>query len=362
MKNLVTFLFSSVLILLFTLFIVTCRKEYSYEGSPEATFSLVGTPNECINFEVSGAYSAGIPADSNNRVTVTAQVITAGSYAIITNTVNGISFSASGVFADTGYQTVVLQGNGTPAITGIYNFAIIGDSGCTFLVEVINKPLAGYLLSGSPGDCENPVFSGNYVQGKELSAGNIVVLNVSVITAGDYAITTDMVNGISFSSRGTFTTTGNQQVTLTGAGIPSAPGFFYFHLIAGASQCTFRLPVVSAEPYATYVLESGIVNNSAYCTPHSIQGSYTAGTPLDASNTITITAYVTITGNYTLSTDSYNGIIFSASGGFTTTGQQSVVLYGSGTPVMPGTFNLVPQIVGPSPIGGAYCGIDIPVK
>lgn len=363
MKNLLVSFSTAICMLLLTLCIITCRKEYSYEGSPPAGFSLVGTPGECTNFSVAGSYFTGVPADSNNTVTVTANVTATGSYAIITNTINGISFSASGAFADTGYQTVVLHCAGTPALTGIYDLAIAGDSGCTFSVEVINKPPAEYLLSGSPNNCENPVLNGDYVAGQDLSAENSVVINVSVITAGDYIITTDTINGISFSDTGTFTATGDQQVILAGKGKPSAPGFLYFHLTAGNSQCTFRLTVISAAPWATYVLESGTgPNNSVVCTPQSIQGAYTAGIPLNSSNTITVTAYVTIPGNYTISTDSFNGIIFSASGNFATEGRQSVVMYGSGTPASPGTFTFVPQIVGPSPIGGASCGVDVPVK
>ncbi len=157
---------------------------------------------------------------------------------------------------------------------------------------------------------------------------------------GDYNITTNTIGGISFSCLGNiFKATGDQQVTLSAAGTPSSSGFYYFTLNGRRfTQCTFRIAVISPDPLATYVLESGTGNNTVYCTPQSIQGTYTANVPLNASNTITITAYPTVLGNYTISTDLFNGIIFSTSGTFTTMADQSVVLYGSGTPIQSGTF------------------------
>ncbi len=363
MKSLVTIVTSTVLFLFFALFIITCKKEYSYEGSPPGVFSLLGTPGVCTNFAVNGNYYVGVATDTNNTVEVTANVTTTGSYSLVTTIVGGISFSAAGVFTDTGYQPVILKCSGTPDSVGIYNLGIVGDSGCTFSVQVINKPPAEYLLSGSPNNCASPAINGTYTEAKALSSSNSVVINVSVITPGDYSITTDTIGGISFSASGTFSTTGDQQVTLSAAGTPSLSGFYYFTLIAGASQCTFRIAVISPDPLATYVLESGVgAGNSVFCTPQSIQGTYTANVPLNASNTITITAYPTVLGNYTISTDLFNGIIFSASGSFTAMAEQSVVLYGSGTPIQSGTFTFVPQIVGPSPIGGASCGVDLTIQ
>jgi len=57
-----------------------------------------------------------------------------------------------------------------------------------------------------------------------------------------------------------------------------------------------------------------------------------------------------------------NGVYFSASGEFTSTGVQFVTLYGVGTPTIVGTYTLRPEIVGPTPIGGAACDFDLDVK
>src|SRR5437763_109265 len=82
-------------------FCITCKKEYSYEGGPLAAYSFKGTPGECAEYVLSGNYYKGAPLDSSDNVKVIADVKQAGSYVITTNTVDGISFSSSGVFTDT---------------------------------------------------------------------------------------------------------------------------------------------------------------------------------------------------------------------------------------------------------------------
>ncbi len=361
MKKLIV-IFCLIGLLLLTLVLTTCTKEYSYEGGPPAVFYLLGTPDECTEFKVNGSYYIGIGTDSGNTVEVNAEVSTTGNYSITTGAADGISFSSAGTFTDTGFQTIVLHCTGTPDSAGVFTFTIPGGTGCHFSVAVINQPPADYVLSGSPNDCTTPKYNGTFMALKALSASNIVIINVTVISTGDYSITTDTVDGISFSASGRFTTTGDQQVTLTGSGTPNSPGLFYFHLNTPSSQCTFSLQVISPDPLATYVLQSGTAGSQFLCTPQSIQGNYIAGTPLNISNTITITAYATIPGNYTISTGTVNGIMFQNSGTFASIGLQSVILNGYGTPLTSGTFAFVPQIIGPAPLGGESCDVNLVVQ
>jgi hypothetical protein len=350
--------FSSVFIILL---ISTCTKEYSYEGGPLAAYTLVGEPDECANVIIHGNYATDIPLDSSNYVQVTAHVTLSGNYTISTNTVDGITFSASGNFPDTGFYDVTLKATGTPGAEGIYQLQIVGNSACFFSIEVDAKPMADYVLSGSLTDCENPDIKGNYTQGLVLSGSNTVTLNVEVFATGDYIITTDTASGIYFSASGTFTATGKQQVTLQGTGTPDAPGLIYFNVTGGNSQCAFKIPIQNSSPVATYVLESGFGNTSP-CSIISSSGIYTAGVPLTADNSITISAYVTVLGNFTVSTDSANGMIFKYTGQFTTTGKQPVTLYGSGTPNSSGVYSFRSQIIGPAIIGGEACGFTITVQ
>lgn len=96
-------------------------------------------------------------------------------------------------------------------------------------------------LGGSPGSCTSVAFAGTYAKGIALTASNTVTVQVNVGTAAAYTISTNTVNGVSFTKSGTFTTTGLQSVVLTGSGTPAASGAQNFTVTFGASTCTFTL-------------------------------------------------------------------------------------------------------------------------
>lgn len=353
------FIFSTFILLV--LLLVTCAKEYSYEGGPLATYVIEGTPAECAPIILSGDYSAGVAAGLNNYVQVTADVTVSGAYNIFTITVDGISFSSTGNFTDTGKQVVTLYCIGTPNAAGIFLVKIPGTNGCYFTLNVKDKVPSSFVLSGNPDDCENPDISGRYAVDEKLTPEDTVVLNVNVTTPGTYNIKTDNVNGISFSASGYFFSTGNQTVTLTCSGEPNAPGRIFFNVTADSSQCNFSIPIETRPTQATYVLQSGF-GDTHPCFPHSVQGTYSSGTPLNATNTVDITVYITVEGTYSIYTNKINGMVFGNSGTFSGTGYQTVTLSGSGTPTASGDYLFFPSIIGPAPLGGNSCGFDINVQ
>lgn len=75
------------------------------------------------------------------------------------------------------------------------------------------------------------------------------------------------------------------------------------------------------------------------CVAPTISGVYTAGVALNSSNTVTVRVNVTRAGTYTITTATSNGIYFSVSNSFNTTGLQTVVLQGYGTPLQTGTYH-----------------------
>lgn len=340
----------------------SCKKEYSIEGGVQAQYTISGSPTACVPALLSGFYIEGKKTDVTNTVQINADVTFAGNYTIFTTPVDGISFTSSGTFTDTGMHVVTLQCTGTPESAGTFSIKIPGDNGCSFTVSVLNKAPASYLLRGDPSDCASISSQSTFIEGQVLNASDTVSLQVVVSAPGSYSISTDTVSGVSFSASGTFSAVGAQTVTLYASGSASAAGFLFFKVKADSSQCSFSIAVQNADPLATYVLQSGISNGLAYCSPQSIQGNYTAGIPLDSSNTITVSPYATIKGNYTISTYRINGMIFYASGTFPAPGNYSVALRGSGTPLVVGTFTFTPFIIGPAPIGGRSCDVDINVK
>jgi hypothetical protein len=73
-----------------------------------------------------------------------------------------------------------------------------------------------------------------------------------------------------------------------------------------------------------------------------ITGTYTVGTVLSSSNTISVLVNVATIGTYNLSSSSSNGISFTGSGTFTSTGPQTIILTGKGTPLTAGTYSYSP--------------------
>ena len=82
---------------------------------------------------------------------------------------------------------------------------------------------------------------------------------------------------------------------------------------------------------------------------------------MTAGNFIRVNIYVTVLGNYTLATQTLNGIRFYATGTFTSLGAQSLVLQATGNPVAAGSFSYTPKIIGPHPLGGEACSFPLNV-
>jgi len=219
---------------------------------------------------------------------------------------------------------------------------------------------ASFTLTGAPNNCYSARVNGTYTKGIPLSNSNTVDVSVNVTTIGNYSLTTETIDGIWFSGSGTFTRTGDQIITLNGNGNPELARNLIFAPLSGNSSCTFKITVANPEPLAVYVLESGPGNPNP-CI-ETISGAYNSNTPLSGSNTVSIRVYVVYLGNFTIATNTVNGMTFSYTGRFTTIGSQDVILSGSGTPIARGDYTLTPEIVGPHPIGGEACAFFITVN
>ena len=77
------------------------------------------------------------------------------------------------------------------------------------------------------------------------------------------------------------------------------------------------------------------------CSNAGVSGGYFAGVALSDSNTVQVQVNVTVIGTYAITTGSAGGFKFSASGSFTHTGVQTVVLKASGKPLSEGNVNVI---------------------
>lgn len=317
----------------------SCQKELKFDGGSVGAFKKDANGN-CLPIIVNGIFKADTTLATNvNYVDVELIATIAGSFQISSDTVNGYSFYKAGNLG-TGSNIVRLYAIGKPLVAGNDMFTIrYGNSTCRFTVTVVGTgtTAAVYTLNtGLGGTCSGAVVNGTYTQGVALTAANSVTLQVNVTQIGTYTMGAASVNGMIFSAAGVFTTTGLQAVTLSANGLPLVAGIFNATASNITSSCTFSITVLPpASGAAIYTLNGA----PGSCTGFTQNGTYTVGTALNLSNTMTLNVTVATIGTYSISSTNVNGISFAANGNFTATGPQIVTLQGSGTPLAAGNFN-----------------------
>lgn len=328
--------------------ILGCQKEESFElpSTPAGGSLQDDASGDCLPKTVNGVYAVGqalVP--TTNTMTVGVNVTKTGTYTIYTDTVNGYFFRTTGTFTALGTTNVTLRGNGTPIALGTNNFVVTFDTTVCDVQVTVTSP-AVFTLAGAPNACTTPVIAGSYGKDIPLTAANTVTLNVNVTTAGNYNITTTAVNGMTFSGSGTVAV-GAQTIVLTGSGTPTTAGANTIPVTVGASTCSFSI-TVEAPGVATLGGAGGA------CLPITVNGTYTAGTPLDATNTVTVQVNVTTAGAFTITTNTVGGMSFSFNGTLAL-GTQTVNLLGTGTPAGTGAQNFTVTL------GAGTCTFTIPL-
>ena len=315
-----------------------CQKELNFDGDSVGSFHKDVSGN-CLPITSIGTFQVDSTiAQNTNYVDVEVIVSIGGPFDIRSDTMNGYSFSKQGNVGK-GVNTIRLYATGKPIAAGVNMFTIkYGNSTCSFNITVSGPGAASavYTLAGAPSTCSGAIVNGTLTQGIALGAGNTVTIQVNVTTPGNYTIGAASVNGILYTGTGIFAATGIQPVTLTGAGLPLAAGTFNVTASNGTSSCTFSVIVLPAGSSGAVFTLNGA---PGLCSGAVVNGTYTAGTALTAVNTISLNVTVSTIGTYTITTNTVNGISFTKSGTFSSTGSQPVVLNGTGTPTAPGTFN-----------------------
>jgi hypothetical protein len=288
----------------------------------------------CTSPTVNGTYTQNTALTASNTIVMTVDVVSPGTYSI-SGTINGMTFSsaAGASFAAAGAgQQVTLTGTGTPTTSGANVVPVTGGTASCNVTVTVN-PAAG--AGAFTVNCATPAtIAGTYTQGVALTAANTVTISVNVTTIGSYSMTTTAVNGMTFSSApgATFSATGNQTIVLTGSGTPTASG--PFNISIPTATCNFTVNVTPAGGPGAFTVNCA--------TPATIAGTYTQGVALTAANTVTISVNVTAIGTYSMTTTAVNGMTFSSAPGasFSATGNQTIILTGSGTPTGSGPFNI----------------------
>jgi hypothetical protein len=247
-----------------------CKKEYSFEkgsqkptGNWEFKDSTHQYTGDMDTAYISGTgtskelHLTGVSTDGSQvfNLILYADTFQTGSYKASLSQIS-FDYSASGIML---YQASQLNGEFIVNITSINASQVTGsfsgiakDSANNFknlfdgkfkanFATLPVEPASSGVLGDSSGNCKPVVLSGEYKQGITVTSANTVQVQVTVASAGTYNITTDPVNGITFSKTGTFSSTGVQSITLTASGTPAFSGEQVFTLHYGNSQCAFKV-------------------------------------------------------------------------------------------------------------------------
>ncbi|GAA3613623.1 fibrinogen-like YCDxxxxGGGW domain-containing protein [Flavivirga amylovorans] len=117
---------------------------------------------DCNSVNTNGVFSTGLPFTNLNTLTIDVLVNSYDTYNITTNTVNGYSFSGSGIFSSLGVNTVTLTGSGTPiaAQTDTFTIDFIGTNlTCNVDVTVMNGFAANCLEYYNAGSRTDGIYT-----------------------------------------------------------------------------------------------------------------------------------------------------------------------------------------------------------
>ena len=231
-----------------------CQKEFSSETGKTngmARGSLKNLAGNCGDIVVAGQYIKDSTLDDSSYVTVQVNFTSTGVYTIYTDTANGFSFHDSGYINSTGLQSIKLTSAGKPLVKQLTGFTVnLDTSRCTFTINVTDTAViikdAVFTLAATGGACADANAEGTYEAGAALGAANLVSIDVDVATAGSYNIIAGPVNGMTFSAKSTFTTTGVQTVILKGSGTPAIAQTDSIPVVAGGTACKFEVVVEAA--------------------------------------------------------------------------------------------------------------------
>jgi hypothetical protein len=113
----------------------------------------------------------------------------------------------------------------------------------------VTKPSSGTLKSNEFGDCIPFSVGGIYVVDVALNNNNFIGATINTSIPGTYNITSDTINGYSFSGTGTVIIFGLNPIRLQGSGVPLATGTNIFTIHYNNAFCKIPVNVVNTASY-----------------------------------------------------------------------------------------------------------------
>lgn len=153
--------------------------------------------------------------------------------------------------------------------------------------------LAIFSFVPSGGSCSDAVLLGKVEKGALVTSAQLNFL-VNVTKKGKWFITTDVVNGYSFSGAGEFTAAGIQSITLYGAGTPVASGVNQFPLKSTNETCNVSVTVTEGgdtAPAGDYYYKATI-DGVAYIQYATYDNGYIPGSGLNGTDDVDFSASI----------------------------------------------------------------------
>lgn len=271
------------------LILSSCQKDFT-DNRTVTTGSLVkDNSGNCAPISTGGSYITNNTLTNANYIEVQVNFDQPGNYIISSDTLNGYFFQGIGIVGTAGINNVRLQGVGNPVSIGNNNFTIkYGISTCNVIIQVTGSNAAVFTIGSPTGNCSTSTVAGTYTINTQLTVSNTITLQVNVNSIGSYNISTNIVNGMSFTKTGTFTNTGLQTVTLIGTGTPTVAGSNIFN-VNSISGCSISVVVA---PFTGSIFIAGSIGDKAVLWKDAVPTFLNT-----AANTRSEATDVTIVGN-----------------------------------------------------------------
>lgn len=342
----------------------------------KCTAITVKVKSSAVDYNVSGFSTPawktykGVPLNStDNVVRLTLNVHTVGVWRITSeNTVNGMSFSGSGEFKNTGpSQVITLYGQGTPAVASSSAFRFVTNAATAFYKKPdfsINIETVGSTFDLVCNDAVNKVsYRGEYNEDYLLTKSNSITVPIKVTGPGvvDLELLASFSDGIKNIAPVKFTapnsvlnfnskTNDIQMITFYPESkiIPIKSKEIVFSSFTpnpkGATLCTDFPRILVTQRNKNYTINCG--NSYPFSNRINAKGGYfTVKSPLVSGNQgIVVEVNVGYAENYKIKTNTQNGVYYEKVGAFTDIereqGTAKIILEPKGAPsyTNPGSY------------------------